>query len=430
MKLNRKLGRKLIYFQIVYSIIIKFFISEFGYPYALNYVTDIITTLIFLCVIKTYKKYARYARFEYGALFLLIYFWYCTLSSLFNFVSPFLFIWAFRNTFRFFAFFIGCFVCLDQQDEDLIWRCLLKLQLVNVILTLYQFVVKGYQNDFLGGIFGYGQGVNGGTNLFFCVLLIIAINRYLYKKSSLPELFFVILSTLPLAVLSEIKLFYIEFVIIVLVSLIVSKPSKATICIGICILAVFYFGASYLKNHSPDFYYMIVSPEKLYEYGVAAYGNNHIIGRMTGIDQINRAFFSNELHLKLFGLGFGNCESSSSISFFNSEFSKAYGNWDYKYFSYSMIYLETGGVGLILYILFFVLCGYHVIRNRKILQNKENIAIVICTVVISIIATWYNYSMKIEYAYFIYAVLAFGIIDVREVLFRESSVRTQWSRPK
>lgn len=423
MELNRRFGKKLIYFQIVYSIIIKFFISEFGFPYALNYVTDVITILLFLCVIKTYKKYAKYARFEYGVLILLIYFGYCILSSLFNSVSLFLFIWAFRNTFRFFAFFVGCFVCLDQEDEDKIWGYLLILQLVNIVLTFYQFAVKGYQNDFLGGIFGYGQGVNGGTNLFFCILLIIAINRYINKNSTIYELVFVIISTLLLAVLSEIKLFYIEFVIIVLVSLIVSRPSKSTVCIGICILVIFYFGAGFLENYYPDFYYMIISPDKMYEYSVTAYGNNQIIGRMTGIDQINQEFFSDKVPLKLFGLGFGNCESSSSIAVFNSEFSKLYGNWNYKFFSYSMIYLETGYIGLILYLLFFLSCAYHVIRNNKIVRNKENIAIVICTVAISMIATWYNYSMKIEYSYFVYAVLAFGIIEVRKGLLCKCEVK-------
>lgn len=411
--LNREMGKKIIYIQIIYDFLIKFFISELGLPYFLNYLTDVFTVLIFLCVYKSNQKYFINSRFKIMWIYILMYFVLCTLSSLFGFVPLFLYIWALRNSFRFLLFFIGCVTCLDLEDEEKIIKILLGLQGLNIVLTLYQYLIKGYENDFLGGVFGYGQGVNGGTNLFFCILLILVINRYLNKKEKLSNLFFVIVSTLSLAVLSEIKVYYLEFILIVVMAFVINKRSKKTMIFGLILIVTLFIGLNVLQRNDAVFYNMITSSEALYDYSRNAYGNSRIIGRVTGISQINERFFENNAFLKLFGFGFGNCESSSSIAIFNSRFSQLYDSYNYKFFAYSMVYLETGMVGLIFYLCFFVICAIHALKNRIIFKNPEICGIIVSVVAICIISTWYNYSMKIEYAYFVYLILAFGAIEVR-----------------
>ena len=80
--LNREMGKKIIYIQIIYDFLIKFFISELGLPYFLNYLTDVFTVLIFLCVYKSNQKYFINSRFKIMWIYILMYFVLCTLLSL------------------------------------------------------------------------------------------------------------------------------------------------------------------------------------------------------------------------------------------------------------------------------------------------------------------------------------------------------------
>jgi hypothetical protein len=140
------------------------------------------------------------------------------------------------------------------------------------------------------------------------------------------------------------------------------------------------------------------------------YATDEDIGRITAIPVITESFM-NGISDVLFGLGLGNCDSSS-IPIFNTPFYDSYYSYHYAYFSYAMWYLEAGAVGLIGYVSFFVSSFVFSLKSlAKRTSDDLTCQLAMVMAVICCILLIYNISLRNEIAYLIFFVLALPLIS-------------------
>lgn len=416
-----KKPKRLIYAQIIYNCIIKILISDFNVPSFANYYTDFLTLLIVLAIfpiIKESKKKVHKVMILpiICILALLI---TGTISCIINRSSIMLYLWSFRNIYRFYAFFIGCAYLLKKEDIGNIFKILLMFLLGNVISSTYQYFIQGLTDDYVGGLFGTIVGGNGSMNVLLCQITIFSVVMYLNKNKSIILPIIVILLSLYISTISELKMYYIEIAFIVLLAVLLSKISKRTIMtIMLCVLgAVISIPILYeLYPNFEDFFNI----ETVLEYsGGSGYAtgeeDDKSLNRFTAIQTIKESILEKKSE-QLIGIGMGNGETSQ-FSMFNSEFYKTYGEESrYNWFSHSFMFIEGGYVGLILYFVFFIcifIQANKVKFNDKLSESYLTIAKV--TAIICLLYGCYDAALRIESSgYIIYIFLAIPFILANE----------------
>lgn len=403
--INRSNPARLIYAQIVYNCIIKFAISDLHVPYSANYVTDIFTFLIIINVLIELRNRNTKVKIGLPALFIVGLFLVTILGFIINRQSIFLYTWGFRNNFRFYVFFIGCVVLLKKKDIDVIFKILLFFSMVNVIVATIQYFAFGIQQDSLGGIFGTQLGANGYLNIFLCVVTIIVLILFLYKKISTSLLLVTVFSNVYIAALSELKMFFVELIIIIVCLVIFSKPSrKMFLVVSFCIL-VLYGGIQVLYKLFPVFQGFFNMATIIASSNSYATGTD--LGRFTATKTITSMFLSDDRFKYLFGLGLGSAETSQ-LSLFTSQFFIQYGLiLHYTWLSSAIMLIENGWVGLTCYLSFFLSIAYSSFKIRK--RNGEIFSYCIMAQIFAVLCfviVFYNSSLRTEAGYFAYFMLS------------------------
>lgn len=403
--------KTLIYFQIYFILINRFLISEFHFPEVIKYVPDFITIILTIYLFCDQFKGKILIAKEQRILnnIILVLFIYSVVSSIIHFTKPLYFIWALRVTFRFYLFYVACINYLRKDDVEKILRGFEKAFLLNIILSFYQFFIQGYKLDNLGGIFGTESGCNGYLNIFFVIIIVYEISKYFSKEIKLMKLLYYLIFALIISSMAEIKFFYAEIIIIIGLVIILNKPNRRTIGFVIVTLIGIIIGLQALKQIFPESYKLLFSTESVTNYlGAVGWSQGIRIARTTAIPIINEYFFDNNILKYLFGFGFGNCEQSS---FFITPFAEQYAYTNYRNFTYAMQYIETGIIGLIIYVSFFVENLILIIRNKSLrfLSKWKNFLIIFSLMMI--INMWYGDTCKSDIAYLSYFCLAiFGVL--------------------
>lgn len=408
-------GKRLIYIQIYYNFIVKFLISEFGLPSAFNYVTDLFLLLLMPCIGSCWRASIRELHLAGVWKCICCFTFAVMLSDIFNLVSPLLILWAVRNTYRFFVFYIACVAILEREDIDKIWKILLHFQALNIVLSLFQFFVQHCKQDSLGGI--YGKGGNGASNIYFCILLTVCLSRYLKGRSSFLELLYVLSSTILLSAMAEIKIYFFEVAIIAVLVFLFSRFTLKIFFVVIGIVVLASLGLHILLSIFPFWANSMIASINNFQSFLkmaGATGGGYNISRTNAFAQISNVFFGNNTFLEIFGFGFGNCEMSN-IPIFTSEFYKQYGYYNYRWFAHSMIFLETGYLGFITFCSFFIGCFVHAHKWKKKMEGYEWVKPAVMTLsIIGLIVLWYDLTLKTECAYIYYAVLAFSAVAMKQ----------------
>ena len=101
-----------------------------------------------------------------------------------NSVKPLLIFWGLRNLCRFFILFFGVIFFFSLDDVERVIRFYFIVQIFNTVVGLYKYFVLGlFSDDFGGGIFWGG----GGLNPFCLLLLCFYSNLYFRKKTTLKK---------------------------------------------------------------------------------------------------------------------------------------------------------------------------------------------------------------------------------------------------
>lgn len=402
--------KKLIYLQIVYNCFIKYLIVDLNFPSILNYFTDGITLLLLYMTLKKlhYRIPYRNSAINISILLLL-----CMTFSFFADLSSFsLYVWSFRNIFRFYIFFFVCIYSLDKYDIINIFELLEKVLIVNFVICAYEYFVEGTNYDFLGGSFGNGvAGGNGPLNMLMIVVSGYVLIQYVYKNKSLSEVIGIIVGCLAIAAVAELKFYFFEIIIAVFFVVgFVKHDMKmlATVSLLCCVgvVAIGFYTKLYPQNAG------FLSIEFIEDYALRrTYGSATDINRLTAINIISERCFASMPKAIWFGLGLGN-GTTSQFYFLKSPFFLRYGDrLKYTWFTHAYMFVEGGYIGLVLYVAF-----YAVIAVKAFLLSKDNMVMqlgLFCTL-FSAIMVIYNQTMQIEaMGYTMFALLAIPYIDAQ-----------------
>lgn len=396
----------------------------FFFPVAQAFLTELLPipdAIKFLCdgflVLLLLKLFSqRFTKIDnYSMPFVVIvglFFFITLVGYLFNYQSVFYYLWGLRNNIRMFVAFFAFAYLADWEDAKGWIKALDVLFVINFAVVILQYF-SGYGQDYIGGIFGTSKGCNGSLLIFLCIVFAKTILSFMRGEEKMGKCIFVSIASLLVSTLSELKMFFILFILILfMASFMTAHSIKKTLffAFGAVLVVLFSTLLTVLYKDFTDFLSFDSLIKALTDTG---YATDEDIGRFTALPVISQRFLPGFFR-KLFGLGLGNCDSSS-LSIFNTPFFESHQTVHYSYFSYAFLFLETGFVGLALYASFFV-ASFFVSRKLKKLEMADEFACQMSIIlsVISLILLVYNSSLRMEIGFMLFFVLALPIISANE----------------
>lgn len=396
----------------------------FFFPAAQAFLTELLPipdAIKFLCdgflVLLLLKLFSqRFTKIDnYSMPFVVIvdlFFFITLVGYLFNYQSVFYYLWGLRNNIRMFVAFFAFAYLADWEDAKGWIKALDVLFVINFAVVILQYF-SGYGQDYIGGIFGTSKGCNGSLLIFLCIVFAKTILSFMRGEEKMSKCIFVSVASLLVSTLSEMKMFFILFILILfMASFMTAHSIKKTLffAFGAVLVVLFSTLLTVLYKDFTDFLSFDSLIKALTDTG---YATDEDIGRFTALPVISQRFLPGFFR-KLFGLGLGNCDSSS-LSMFNTPFFESHQTVHYSYFSYAFLFLETGFVGLALYASFFV-ASFFVSRKLKKLEMADEFACQMSIIlsVISLILLVYNSSLRMEIGFMLFFVLALPIISANE----------------
>lgn len=399
----------LVYTQILWVLVMLWLRDVARFPSLITYLTDVFMVSSLVLQINRIRRNIRLANTKTQSKIVLAILSCIAIGIILNLVKPLLVIWAARNNLRFYVFFYICIGVLNIEDIDKILVLLKKFFWMNVALCTCQYFVMGLKGDHLGGFFGTTEGCNAFMNILLCCICANVFAEYGSGKFHLGKLVLYLAFSLYIAVLSELKFFYVEVVLMVMVFVIYSKPSVKTVLM--CLLSLLAGGLLILvlAEIDPHSLTILLDEQALIRYIAGnGYTSSGDINRLTAIPQIQSRFFAGNLLRTLFGFGFGNCETSK-FDFLNSDFFMQYGHLNYRWFTHAWVFLEQGILGLsLLFIFFFSLLMTSIKMKHSIRPDLALTAtIFISTCILGMI---YNCSIQLEIGYLMAVMVAIPFI--------------------
>lgn len=405
------IGRKtqsewLVLFVLTMPFLFFVLMDMFHLPSAVKYLIDIawVALLVFLVVgrQKLPSREIKKVYFGIGSFVAIT-----ALVYILEYQSIVYYLWGMRNNFRYYVFLAACVMFLTVKSATAYFHLMDKLFFVNVLLSLFQFFVLRVRQDYLGGIFGTEKGCNGYTNIFLMVVLGWHILNYLNGKESFKACAARCFSGLLIAALAELKVFFVEFaLIVVLASVFTRYSSKKLWIIAVASLAML-IGLEIINRLFPHFANWF-STQRILDMlsSTKGYTNQNDMNRLTFFS-ISMDRYLDTWPRKLFGLGLGNCDYAAGFDFLTTPFHTVNRALNYTWFSSAFMLLETGVVGLGLYILVFVQVYFGARQREKKGQadptfcQLARIMAVMCPILVI-----YNSSLRTEAGYMVYFVLA------------------------
>ena len=392
----------LVFFLMPFSLA---FLTEFiGLPSFIRYVMDAL--VVCLGVLLLFKKQIIIPK-RLKPLFWLVtaFFVYVLIGYFFNYQSIFYFIWGTRNTFRFYLAFLVFVSYVTQQEAEKWFKLLDVVFWINLAVLIYQFVVIRAHQDLLGGIFGVNASANGYMLIFFVMVVGRSLIKCFDGDGSYLYCALKCAASLLIAAMAEMKFYYIAFVLMVIIAAVITP--RSTQKIGFLVLAFISVAAaaallSFFYDEFADFF----SIENLWKAATKEnYSSNNDLNRLSAISTLLRNNITGGAQ-SVFGMGLGNCDTSD-VAIFNSAFYQTFSFLHYQWFTFVMIFLETGFLGLALYWAFFVVCAVYSFKYfKKGTGNKLFCQLGILMSILCIITSLYNASLRIEAGYMAYFVLA------------------------
>jgi len=387
-----------------------FFIDLLRIPNIIKYTIDVFWLV--LLVLMVVKRSIIVKKNTVATLILILsFFLFAFTVYLFNYQSPFYFLWGLRNNFRFYVFFFAIINFLTFDDSVLVFKIFDVIFWINAAVCLVQYFAFGYEQDSLGGVFGVERGANSFTIVFFLVVLSRSLLLYMSKKESTFSCFSKCGFALFVSALAEIKVFFVLFFVVLVFSAILTTFSWRKLLM-VCSLVLSAILAAMLLVNLFGFENFL-SFEKIWESAMQKhYAETGTLNRLSAIPVIARTLLD-ELPERMFGLGLGNCDTSS-FDFCNSVFYQNYGHLRYTWFSCAILFLETGYIGILLFLAFFVIC--YILAGKQLKSGAGNpvyCQMAMIMAVICVILTFYNSSLRTESGYMLYFVLALPFIGAK-----------------
>ena len=355
--------RKILLIEFELLLYIKLFSYVFPTLKFFELIFDLSNVIIILLLFVVHHKSAVVKSW---LLFILFFCGYCILEFFFLNNDIFLFCWGMRNIFRFFIMFYAAITFLTIDDILLLFKKMYLCLILNIIIITIQFLV-GVDRDCIGGSFGLEKNCNAITNVFLVATFSYYFVMTLSNKESKYKLLVVTIGSLYWALLAELKIFFVEFFIIVCLCMLFIGKGKTKFILANSFLFLFiisYFVMSHIYPEQAEF---IVNPSSILWYLQHVNGGAYGFGRTTALSMSYVVFFNSDIIKTIFGLGVGGAEFINVFGLeYYSDFYLKY--VEYAYFGYflSMTFIQTGFIGLIWFVLFFVKILNIIMKIRSI----------------------------------------------------------------
>ncbi len=411
--------KHLIEFQIYYLLIVEMLIDILHFPEIIRYVLDVNLIFMFFMFLPKIRNIINDKDSNKTHYYIMGYIFATIAFSIIR-RTPFGQVaWAARNNYFYFLFFFICAYTLSLKDFNRIIKNVVKLQAFNIICILYEYIILRKVGDYAGGMFGTTAGCNGYLNVYLCIITAFVLIQYSNKKASLSYVAYIVVSCMAVAVVSELKFYFIEFIIIVLVSVLLSRANAKNALVVIVGIVALFIGIQILTAVNPWSADLMSDFDSINEYTKTNYGGT-VIARATPFSQINDYFFRDNVFYNLFGFGFGACEDSVSFSWANSDFATLYRDLGYRNLSTSMVFVELGYTGIAAFLTIFVLLFTNIQKLKQKATENKNFYVFSQTVcVIAIANIWYNSTIRREIAFLTFFCLSAFIICAREKALKE-----------
>ena len=287
-----------------------------GVPGYVAYVLDLFNIILIVYVIVN-GKMIKYGNSRVGLWIILSFFCSTVIGLIAVEGSPILYIWGFRNVFRYYAYFyiMHCAIRYIRCARN--YSKLKKIYIIKFSFICLVELGLGYSGDNIGGIFGTQTGCNGYLNLFMIVISAIYVTEYLEKKIGLMQTMISIMSCFFLMAIAELKVYLFELPVIILIGMLNAKFSFRKIIIimlGVCGIAV---GISMLGHYFESSGLEFFTSDAITKYmGDRGYTNSGDLSRMNAVSQLYERFLNGNPLGTLFGIGLGNASYSAAFSFF------------------------------------------------------------------------------------------------------------------
>lgn len=382
-KLN---GNKTVLIVLMYSLICPFFFQDSN---IFKFAFDLfLVVLSFFIIVKRYK-----IKVSLQVLIGIVYVLICCISALLNSTPYIKFWWNSRSSFSCIIYIIACQLFLTNKSVEYIKDLFLKLNHINFFLVIIEFIL-GYKQDILGGMFGHFVGCNALLNVFMVIVTIIATVKFQQSKLALTSFSIVLVENCIIAALAELKIYFVELVIIYCLVILLSRFTLRTIMAILCGIVIAYAGIMALYQYNPYFRGFFNIDNMLESFDLA-YADNNGLSRGRAIEYISKHFLNTKNKL-YFGIGFGNA-NFSNVSLLSSEFYQSYSFLKYNWFCHSYKFLETGYLGMISFIAMWISPIFAV--NNK--APEENIMIAKTTAILCAMLFVYNTSLMNLYTMFV-----------------------------
>ena len=412
-------GKQLVGIIFYLTLFMGFLIDDMRLPSAIRFLNDFIVLALLIMLIKEPQLFGRLTAYGAGSVLIAMvcYTIVNIVSVILNRVPLNLVLWATRNTYRFFVFFIGCIIYLDAEDIEKTFSRLYRIQWFNLLTVMYQFFVLGLKQDFLGGIFGHGG--NAGLLIYSVLLLGYAMTKYIRREYTVKQFLFIFLSTSLISVLAEIRVFFVIVILTLGINFVFNVSRRGWVRkAGIALVGVALFLIA-VEIYAALFPYVELSFAALFKEGNST-GGGYNISRLGAFGDINDIFFHGDIYKNLLGLGFGNCEYSS-ISIFNSAFYERYGHLNYRWFTHQWIFLESGYLGILSYLSIIVAVFIASWKQRKktsVPLKSLNLVPMIMSMTCGVMFI-YNSLLKADYGYIAFWGLAIAFVLIKTEKMRK-----------
>lgn len=405
-------GAKWVLYTLFYNMFSYALVYTLGLPRTLLYIGDVLTIYVFfLALIKKRRDLTA----PDITLIMIFCVFVNLFSSFFNGENILLIIWGLRNSCRFFIFFYACYVFLKREDIEYIISITWKLFYISIPLTTIERFLVTYPDgtiigDMVGGIFWNYSGCNLPFNVILCICLTDICCRYFNNMVNTKRFFIVCTFALYMSALAELKVFIFEFIFIVLYLAVTQKVNYKKVIALLIGSLIFFEILSFFVNingSGGSDYANIFSAQGFMDYLTreSGYNGNGDLNRLTGISIIANNIFKKDWLKILFGIGLGNAEYTN---FFTSNFYTRYHLLNYQWFHMIWMFIETGIIGVVVYISIIIKALVNTIRIKA---NDRYVVIAKTMILIMFVLFIYNNSLRTESAgYLLFTILAIPYI--------------------
>lgn len=405
-----KIGVRKLLFVVILVCLFHGIIGVFIPNIPLVYLSDL--SLILSLLLLVMKTSLVSQRVPFLWLSVILFFLVGTLSFLMNSGNFLHYLWGLRNYYRFFIFFFLCVHYFQRRDSEWCINLIIKSYVFHIMVTLIQFAL-GYRQDFLGGIWGIEAGSNGGLNIYLVALFCLIIRNYHQKKISSGQLIFYLGTMCINAALSELKFYFVEISILAIVYIVISKPSIRSLRMILGLITVIICGIYVMNIYFPAFsgFFTLDNLMMLMTNTDSTYSSAFDVGRLSVFTKLTPIIQNwSGKNSVWFGIGLGNADYSSSFRFLSSVFYYYYQHTNYTWFSLAYLFIETGYLGILSYLSFFVSIFLSSLSRFRRNKSEEYLLTILFSIGCMLLI-FYNSSLRNNGAYLAFLVLSIPFIE-------------------